>query len=239
MDFAMAALVPDLPQVEQHIVELTNHVRQEQKLPALKVNAMLAKAARTFAQKVATSGKFSHSADGRTPAERAESAGYTHCEIAENLAMDQDARGFDTGTLALQAIAGWMNSPPHRANILRGSLSEIGVGVARAPGVKPKFISVELFGQPASKMLTFKIRNIANVKVSYSYGGKVHDLKPGASVVHSSCSQDQLVISKPGGAFSSSMEIARLKTENERLYTVKSDASGIPKLEIATRSMAP
>ena len=93
----MAALVPDLPQVEQHIVEMTNQVRQEQKLPALKINAMLAKAARAFARNVAKSGKFSHTADGRTPAQRAESAGYKHCEIAENLAMDQDSRGFDTG----------------------------------------------------------------------------------------------------------------------------------------------
>ena len=36
--------------------------------------------------------------------------------------MDEDSRGFDTGALALQAIAGWMNSPPHRANIMRGSV---------------------------------------------------------------------------------------------------------------------
>ena len=119
----MAALVPDLPQVEQHIVEMTNQVRQEQKLPPLKVNAMLAKAARAFALSVAQSGKFSHTADGRTPSQRAEGAGYKHCDIAENLAMDEDSRGFDTGALALQAIAGWMNSPPHRANIMRGSVS--------------------------------------------------------------------------------------------------------------------
>jgi Cysteine-rich secretory protein family len=235
----MAALVPDLPQVEQHIVEMTNQVRQEQKLPALKINAMLAKAARAFARNVAKSGKFSHTADGRTPAQRAESVGYKHCEIAENLAMDEDSRGFDTGTLALQAIAGWMNSPPHRANILRASVSEIGVGVARAPGPKPKFISVELFGQPASRSLTFKIKNVANIEVSYSYGGKAYDLKPGRSVVHSSCAQGQLVISKPGGLFSSASEIARFEAENEKLYTLTSDASGTPRLEIGARSTNP
>src|SRR5437868_8677040 len=99
----MAALVPDLPQVEQHIVEMTNQVRREQKLPPLKVNAMLAKAARAFALSVAQSGKFSHTADGRTPAQRAESAGYKHCDIAENLAMDEASRGFDTGSRDVQA----------------------------------------------------------------------------------------------------------------------------------------
>ena len=145
----MAALVPDLPQVEQHIVEITNKARQEQNLAPLKVNAILARAARAYAERVAKGGIFSHTADGRTPAQRAESAGYKHCDISENLAMDQSSKGFDTGALALQAIAGWMNSPPHRANIMRASATEIGVGVARAPGPKPKFISVELLGPPA------------------------------------------------------------------------------------------
>ncbi|MFT3731159.1 MAG: CAP domain-containing protein [Hyphomicrobium sp.] len=234
----MAALVPDLPQVEQHIVEMTNQVRQEQKLPALKINAMLAKAARAYAQKVANSGTFSHTADGRTPTQRAESVGYKHCDIAENLAMDEDGRGFDTGSLAIQAVAGWMNSPPHRANILRSTVSEIGVGVARAPGAKPKFISVELFGQPASQILTFKIKNVANVELSYSFGGKAHGLKPGTSVVHSSCAPGRLIISKPGGLFSSSTEIANVSAEDKQLYTLKSDASGTPMLEIAKRSIS-
>lgn len=235
----MTGLVPDLPRVEEHIVEMTNQARQEQRLPALKVNAMLARAARAFAEKVATSGKFSHTADGRTPAERAEGVGYKHCDIAENLAMDENAGGFDTGQLALQAIAGWMNSPPHRANILRATVSDIGVGVARAPGAKPKFISVELFGQPGSKVLTFKIRNIASGEISYSLGGRSYALKPGASVVHSSCMQEQLIVTKPGGLFSSASEIANVKTENKTLYTLKADASGSPALEIATRSANP
>jgi hypothetical protein len=235
----MAALVPDLPRVEQHIVEMTNQVRAEQKLPALKVNGMLAKAARAFAQKVATSGTFSHTADGRTPAQRAENAGYKHCDIAENLAMDQDAHGFDTGALALQAVAGWMISPPHRANILRGSVSEIGVGVARAPGPKPKFISVELFGQPASSILTFKISNVASVAVSYAFGDRAHELKPGSSVVLSSCTQERLVVTKPGGLFSSATEVANLKPENQHHYTLKADGSGALSLEIAARSPNP
>jgi hypothetical protein len=235
----MANLVPDLPRVEEHIVEMTNQVRQEKKLPALKVNTLLAKAARAFAQKVAASGKFSHSADGRTPTERAESVGYKHCDIAENLAMDQNAGGFDTGQLAVQAIAGWMNSPPHRANILRTTVSEIGVGVARAPDAKPKFISVELFGQPESKTLTFKIRNTAGTEVKYSLDGRSYALKSGSAIVHSSCQQEQLVITKPGGLFSSAAEIVNVKTENKTVYTVRSDASGSPAVEIGTRSGSP
>ena len=60
----MAALVPDLPKVELQIVEMTNQVRREQNLNALRINAMLAKAARAYAERLARSGQFSHTADG-------------------------------------------------------------------------------------------------------------------------------------------------------------------------------
>lgn len=235
----MAALVPDLPQVEQHIVELTNKVRQEQKQPALKANALLAKAARAYAERVARSGTFSHTADGRTPAQRAEATGYKHCDIAENLAMDQDDRGFDTGALALQAVAGWMNSPPHRANIMRASVTEIGVGVARAPGPKPKFISVELFGRPATEIATFKVMNLSNAGVAYSFDGKTRDLKPGTAAVLTACSPGELVLSKQGGLFSNRTEIARTRTENKRVYTLKSTAIGGTTLEITAHGQIP
>ncbi len=222
----MAALVPDLPQVEQHIVEITNKARQEQNLAPLKVNAILARAARAYAERVAKSGIFSHTADGRTPAQRAESAGYKHCDISENLAMDQSSKGFDTGALALQAIAGWMNSPPHRANIMRASATEIGVGVARAPGPKPKFISVELFGRPASESYSFKVTNQSNSAISYSFEGKTRELKPGTTSVVTTCSPGQLVFSKASGFFANSAEIARVTPENNRVYTLKSGATG-------------
>ncbi|MBY0561878.1 CAP domain-containing protein [Hyphomicrobium sp.] len=235
----MAALVPDLPQVEQHIVDLTNKARQEQKQPALKINALLAKAARAYAERVARSGTFSHTADGRTPAQRAESAGYKHCDIAENLAMDQDSQGFDTGALALQAVAGWMNSPPHRANIMRASVTEIGVGVARAPGPKPKFIAVELFGRPQTEIYSFKLFNLSNTGVSYSFDGKTRDLKPNTSVSITACSPGELVLSKQGGWFSETAEIGRTRPENKKVYTLKSSATGGTTLEISAPRQTP
>jgi hypothetical protein len=234
----MAALVPDLPQVEQHIVQITNKARQDQKLSPLKVNAMLAKAARAYAERVARSGTFSHTADGRTPAQRAESAGYQHCDIAENLAMDEDSRGFETGALALQAIAGWMNSPPHRANIMRASVTEIGVGVARAPGPKPKFISVELFGRPATEIYTFKVMNSSSAGVSYSFEGKTRDLKPGMSAVVTACAPGEIVVLKQGGFFSGMTEIGRSRAENKKVYVVTSTAGGTT-LEITARGQLP
>ena len=235
----MAALVPDLPQVEQHIVEITNKARQEQKLAPLKVNAILARAARAYAERVAQSGVFSHTADGRTPSQRAEGAGYKHCEVAENLAMDASAQGFDTGALALQAIAGWMNSPPHRANILRASATEVGVGVARAPGPKPKYISVELFGRPATERYAFKVINQSKDAISYSFGGQSRELKPGMSAALTSCSPGQIVFSKGGGFFSTSTEIARVSPENNKVYTVKSTAAGRATVEVSVTARIP
>jgi uncharacterized protein YkwD len=46
-------------------------------------------------------------------------------EIGENLA-------WGTGTLATpsQIVAGWMASPPHRANILNAGFREMGMGIA-------------------------------------------------------------------------------------------------------------
>lgn len=235
----MAALVPDLPQVEQHIVEITNKARQDQKLAPLKVNAILARAARAYAERVALSGTFSHSADGRTPAQRAESAGYKHCDIAENLAMDENSQGFDTGALALQAIAGWMNSPPHRANIMRASVTEIGVGVARAPGPKPKFISVELLGRPATEIYSFKVMNLSSGGVSYSFAGRTRELKPGTSAVLTACSPGELVLSKLGNFLSNAVEIARTPAENKRVYALRSTATGGTVLEVSLHGAPP
>jgi hypothetical protein len=232
----MAALVPDLPKVEQHIVEMTNQVRSEKNLSTLKVNAMLAKAARSYAQRLARTGQFSHTADGRNPGQRAKSAGYEFCTIAENLAMDSAKRGFDTGQLALQAIAGWMNSPPHRANILMASATEIGVGVARAPGATPKFISVEMFGRPATSTIRFDVVNLSAADVTYAFEGKTRDLKPRLSIVQSTCTPGEISFSKPGGFFSAATEIARMPARDGVRYTLKSGANGTVTVDIGPRA---
>ena len=143
---AMVTL-PDLPQTEIAIVEMTNAFRKDNKLAALKPNAALTAAARAFADYLGKSGKFGHEADGRHPAQRAEAQGYRHCTVTENLALHLDSRGFETKQLAHDAIEGWKASPGHRANMLRPHATEIGVGVVRAPDRHPKFISVQLFGR--------------------------------------------------------------------------------------------
>src|SRR6185436_2512078 len=111
-------MLPDLPQTEIAIVEMTNAFRKENRLGALKPNAALAAAARAFAEYLAKTGKFAHEADGREPAQRAEAQGYRYCFVAENLALNLDSRGFETTKLARDVVEGWKASPGHRANLL-------------------------------------------------------------------------------------------------------------------------
>src|SRR5262249_33148072 len=100
------ASLPDLPQTEIAIVELTNAFRHESRLGALKPNAALTAAARAFAEYLAKTGKFAHEADGRGPGQRAAASGYRYCQIAENLALNLDSRGFETRPLARAVVEG-------------------------------------------------------------------------------------------------------------------------------------
>ena len=101
------ATLPDLPQTELAILEMTNAFRRENRLGELKQNPALTAAARAFGAYLARTGLFAHEADGRQPAQRAEAAGYRYCLIAENLAMNLDSRGFETKGLAREAVEGW------------------------------------------------------------------------------------------------------------------------------------
>ena len=91
---------PDLPAVEVTIIQQTNDFRRQNKLSELRRNPRLDEAARRYAKYLARSGKFSHSADGRQPADRIKAAGYRFCQVAENLALNLDTRGFRTRQLA-------------------------------------------------------------------------------------------------------------------------------------------
>ena len=72
------------------------------------------------------SGKFEHMLDGKTVADRLKDAGYRFRHTGENIAMGKAPFS------AAEAVKGWMNSPPHKANILDKLDAEIGIGMARS-----------------------------------------------------------------------------------------------------------
>jgi uncharacterized protein YkwD len=82
---------------------------------------------------------FAHQCPSGTQAwDRAVAAGYEYRKVAENIAAGQ--------TSAAQVVEGWMNSPGHRANILDGELTQIGVG--HATGGEYGTYWTQVFGIP-------------------------------------------------------------------------------------------
>ncbi len=114
--------------LEQTIIELTNAERAKAGLLPLRPNAQLAQAARDHSQAMADHDFFAHEnpLTGSDPGKRAAAIGYQWRDIAENIGL-----GYDSPQAMVQS---WMNSPGHRANILRPEVREIGVGYVLGPG---------------------------------------------------------------------------------------------------------
>jgi uncharacterized protein YkwD len=105
------------------LLEAHNRVRAEEKRPPLKANALLTRAARDHARDMAERNQLTHEgSDGSDPAMRIKRTGYVFKECAENVAAGQD-------TVA-DAMRSWIESPPHRKNIL-GDFTEIGAAVPK------------------------------------------------------------------------------------------------------------
>jgi hypothetical protein len=125
------------------VVDLTNTERKNINEPILKRSAVLDKAAQLKADDMAKNKYFAHfSPTGVSPWYWFEQAGYSYVHAGENLAIHFS----DSGAVG----DAWMNSPSHKANIVNGNYTEIGVGTAK--GVYDGFDTVyvvQLFGAPA------------------------------------------------------------------------------------------
>jgi Cysteine-rich secretory protein family len=189
----MAVVLPDLPQTEAVIIEMTNAFRAENQLAGVARNEALRIAAQAFADYLARTGTFAHTADGRQPSDRAQVAGYRYCMVAENLALNQSNRGFEARDLATRMIEGWKNSPPHRASMLQPLVTEIGVGIAQAPEGEPKFLTVQLFGRPNSFKYEIQIENRSGAPVPYTLGNKRNNVPDLTQVRHTACVPQELI----------------------------------------------
>jgi len=98
----------------------TNQQRENNSLPALKLDDKLSAAAEKKAKDMIAVGYWSHNApDGTTPWKWITNEDYKYAYAGENL-----ARGFSNGTDIIHA---WMNSETHRANVLGAEYSDIGL----------------------------------------------------------------------------------------------------------------
>lgn len=226
----MGALVPDIAKVETAIIDLTNAFRRENRLGEVRANARLTEVARAFAEHLARTETFSHSADGRTPAERVKRSGYAFCLVAENLSLNLDSRGFETRQLATDAVEGWKRSPGHRKNLLTQHVTEIGVGVARSP-TKEQYLSVQVFGRPDSHRYSFLIRNQSNATVRYRIDEAAADVRPGYEVRHTVCKPIELEFVEARDRTAAKPLTARFETRDGDAFSLKSLADGTVTVE--------
>lgn len=109
------------PDLEAKMLELVNRERSAAGLKPLAADPELTEVARRHSIDMFTRGYFSHiTPEGRSPFDRMGAAKVRFLAAGENLAL--------APTLPI-AHTGLMNSPGHRANILRSSYGRVGIGI--------------------------------------------------------------------------------------------------------------
>jgi len=124
------APLPGNAVLEAALLALTNEARAEAGLGALEHDPDLAQAARHHAAEMADLGYFSHTspvAENATLAQRVAKDGSFIVTLGENLALVGDTDPAQAST------TGWLESPGHRANLLRPRFTHVGFGSATYP----------------------------------------------------------------------------------------------------------
>jgi uncharacterized protein YkwD len=138
----------DRATLERLVLDAANDARATQRLRPLRPDAALTRAARAHSEDLARTGRFSHTgSDGSRGDDRAARAGAVFEAFGENLYESTLHRGgtrtrYPDGRvveaydwiapedLARDAVEAWLDSPGHRANLLRAGFSRAGTGVA-------------------------------------------------------------------------------------------------------------
>jgi uncharacterized protein YkwD len=125
----LAPSAADMPQVESATLCLLNAERTSRGLAALRTNGKLRSAALAHSSDMVANHYFAHDdRSGAGPEDRIARAGYMPrygpWVIGENIAW-----GTDYLATPREIVGAWMNSTPHRHNILYRDFREIGIGV--------------------------------------------------------------------------------------------------------------
>lgn len=133
---AAACTTPrDLASIQANVVAGVNAARRAAGLSPISAAPELMEAAQRHACDNAKRSKMSHTGgDGSSVGTRAKRAGYRWRTISENVAA---------GRMSAEGVVDvWMNSPPHRRNILKGGNRHVGVGVAIGADGAPQWVLV-------------------------------------------------------------------------------------------------
>jgi uncharacterized protein YkwD len=136
--------------VAERVLQLVNAARRQSRqcgerpyraVGTLRLNALLSAAAQAHAADMAAHSYFAHEGrDGSSPADRATRAGYRWRSIGENIASGM--------TTPEAAVEGWLNSPPHCANLMAPQFTEMGIAFAVNRSSKDGIYWGQLFGTP-------------------------------------------------------------------------------------------
>jgi uncharacterized protein YkwD len=108
---------------------LVNWARRQDGRSRLLRRSALRRAAELKGQSVASCGQFSHTPCGNAVTSGVNAAGYRYATFGENLFAG-------TGSVTpRQVVTAWLNSPPHRANMLSGRFRHVGAAAVRASGL--------------------------------------------------------------------------------------------------------
>ncbi|BAC12823.1 CAP domain-containing protein [Oceanobacillus iheyensis] len=111
----------EVSQFEQQVVELTNQEREKQGLQPLELDTELSKVAKEKSKDMQSSNYFDHNSPNYgSPFDMMQSFGIDYNTAGENIAQGQGSPE--------EVVNAWMNSEGHRANILNGDYTHIGVG---------------------------------------------------------------------------------------------------------------
>ena len=147
------------PEAEQLVFQATNKFRLENKLPALIWDQRLSDIAYDHSVDMIVRNFFDHvNPDGRNPMERIHRRHRQFIGNAgENLSVLVASPPLAPSLISDKAIGSWLDSPPHRANLLDPAFTHVGIGIAIA-GVEAKttqdFMQVRgMLEQPLPELL--------------------------------------------------------------------------------------
>ena len=136
--------------LRKYALELVNKERTSRHLAPLRLEAKLIRAAQSHADDMLRRNFYSHnSPEGKTVSDRYQAAGGNRWLLtAENIAKCTGCKSPVDENYIRQMHKGWMESPGHRANILRKGLTEFGYGLVI--GQENKLYAVQTFSGPGT-----------------------------------------------------------------------------------------
>jgi uncharacterized protein YkwD len=109
---------------------LVNWARRQENRARLLRRSALQRAAELKGQSVASCGQFSHTPCGAPVTSGVNASGYRYATFGENLFAGTWGKATPR-----EVVNAWLNSPPHRANIMSGRFRHVGAAPVRASGL--------------------------------------------------------------------------------------------------------